>query len=152
MKVFDDLEQAFKDSWKARALVAERKIAKLLNIIERMKVQFESLQQHNLQLASEVDKLQDKVRMLESSKKSNDPWRDDAFGGGYPFGKDKWYMNKQGGIDRKTCSACSGTGIMGGPGSYYDDLTKGKPCSYCKGSGWLYADTSVPKYITKYDG
>lgn len=41
------------------------------------------------------------------------------------------------------CEACSGIGICGGPGGYYDTLGKGKPCPDCNGCGkrvdWKYA-------------
>lgn len=33
------------------------------------------------------------------------------------------------------CDACSGSGIHGGPGGYYDAPGKGKPCASCDGTG-----------------
>jgi hypothetical protein len=43
-------------------------------------------------------------------------------------GQPKWKESRD-------CVYCAGSGIFGGPDSYYDAPGKGKPCNVCNGTG-----------------
>ena len=49
--------------------------------------------------------------------------------------------------DSAACPDCKGSGVMGGPGSYYDAPGKGKPCGTCDGRGTVSSAASGEPFV-----